>query len=184
MASALSHAATALAIGLCFDRVRVPRKALLTGMAIAIAPDLDAVGYWVGIPTHSWIGHRGLTHSLATAVLGGLAAGWAFSRSPERSGARGTLSLYFVLALMSHGFLDGFTNGGPGVAFFSPFSNHRYFFPFRPIEVSPIGIGVFNARGIAIFLSEARWVLLPAAVLGTVGVLIRRAWTGAAAKEA
>jgi inner membrane protein len=176
MASALSHAATALAIGACFDRTRVPREALLAGMALAVVPDLDAVGYWMGVPGRSLLGHRGLTHSLAFALVGGLAAAWLYARPGTRGGHRASLGLYFTLVLASHGFLDALTNGGAGIAFFSPFSNHRYFFPFRPIQVSPIGVGVFNARGVRILLSEIRWVLLPAAALATVGIVLRRVW--------
>jgi len=35
------------------------------------------------------------------------------------------------------------TNGGLGIAFFSPFDPARYFLPWRPILVSPIGASVF-----------------------------------------
>ena len=174
MASALSHAATALAIGAYFDRKRVPRKVLLAGMVLAIVPDLDAIGYWLGIPGGSLLGHRGLTHSLAFALIGGLGAAWVWSRDRARSGSRASLGVYFTLVLVSHGCLDALTNGGAGVAFLSPFSTHRYFFPFRPIQVSPIGIGVFNARGVRILLSEIRWVLLPAAALAAIGMIFRR----------
>ena len=174
MASAFAHAATALAIGAWFDPKRVPRRALLAGMAVAIVPDLDAIGYWMGIPSRSLLGHRGLTHSLAFAISGGLLAAWAWCGRETRGGSRTWLGLYFTVVLLSHGFLDAFTNGGSGIAFFSPFSNHRFFFPFRPIQVSPIGIGVFNARGVRILLSEMRWVLLPAAMVATAGTLFRR----------
>ncbi len=183
MASALSHAAAALAIGAYFRRTSVPRKALLAGMALAIVPDLDALGYWMGVPYGSLFGHRGLTHSLAFAVAGGPTAAWIWCRSGSRGGNCAILGFYFALVLLSHGLLDAPTNGGEGVAFFSPFSSQRYFFPFRPIQVSPIGIGVFNARGLDILLSELRWVLLPAAALAAAGILLRRgarAGTGAA----
>jgi inner membrane protein len=44
----------------------------------------------------------------------------------------------------SHGILDAMTDGGLGVAFFSPFDDTRCFFPFRPIKVSPIGLSFFS----------------------------------------
>jgi hypothetical protein len=47
---------------------------------------------------------------------------------------------FFFLATASHGLLDAMTDGGLGVAFFSPFDKHRYFFPWTPIRVSPIGL--------------------------------------------
>jgi inner membrane protein len=58
------------------------------------------------------------------------------------------------------------TNGGLGVAFFSPFTNSRYFFPFHPIMVSPIGAGrFFSLKGLAIIRSEALWLWIPSAVI-------------------
>jgi inner membrane protein len=36
--------------------------------------------------------------------------------------------------------LDMLTNGGLGIAVFSPFSRERFFFPVQPIPVSPIGL--------------------------------------------
>ncbi|HEX7809721.1 MAG TPA: metal-dependent hydrolase, partial [Thermoanaerobaculia bacterium] len=56
-----------------------------------------------------------------------------------------------------------------GVAFFSPFSNVRYFFPWRPIRVSPIGPRFFSARGLATLQSELLWVWLPCVTLALLG---------------
>jgi inner membrane protein len=53
------------------------------------------------------------------------------------------MGLYFFLSAASHGLLDALTDGGLGVAFFSPFEQTRYFFPVRPVAVSPIGIREF-----------------------------------------
>jgi inner membrane protein len=177
MASALSHATVALAIGACFTRAAVPRRALVLGVVLAVVPDLDAIGYWLGVPTGAWLGHRGFTHSIPFAFALGIAVALVSARAAAATGHRGVLALYFVLVLLSHGFLDAFTNGGPGIAFFSPLSNARYFFAWRPIQVSPIGIGVFNARGLAILATEARWVLIPAGLLAVIGIVTRRAVT-------
>jgi inner membrane protein len=58
------------------------------------------------------------------------------------------------------------TDGGLGVAFFSPFNNTRYFLPWTPIRVSPIGIGrFFGPRGLEVVRSELLWIWLPAAIL-------------------
>jgi inner membrane protein len=58
------------------------------------------------------------------------------------------------------------TDGGLGVAFFSPFDNHRYFLPWRPIHVSPIGFErFFTTRGLVVFESEFLWIWLPVALL-------------------
>jgi hypothetical protein len=45
----------------------------------------------------------------------------------------------------------------------APFSNTRYFFPCRPLEVSPIGLSwFFSARGGAVIKNEMVWVWAPA----------------------
>ena len=76
--------------------------------------------------------------------------------------------------MVSHGLLDASTDGGQGIAFFAPFSSARYFLPFRPIAVSPIGLqGVFGERGLRILASEARWILLPSALLAGGAILLR-----------
>jgi hypothetical protein len=75
------------------------------------------------------------------------------------------LWMYFTAVTASHGLLDALTNGGRGIAFFAPFSNHRFFFPWRPIQVSPIGVGLFSARGLAVLQSELRWILLPSVII-------------------
>ena len=36
--------------------------------------------------------------------------------------------MYFFLSTVLHGLLDALTNGGDGIAFFSPFSNERFSF--------------------------------------------------------
>jgi len=67
------------------------------------------------------------------------------------------------------------TDGGLGVAFFSPLDNHRYFLPWRPIHVSPIGIErFFTDRGIAVLQSELLWIWLPAALLAVSAWIIHR----------
>ena len=66
------------------------------------------------------------------------------------------------------------TNGGLGVAFFSPFSNRRYFLPWRPLEVSPIGVSAFQSRwGVRVLGSEAKWIWLPLGVLAAFGLAFR-----------
>ncbi len=74
----------------------------------------------------------------------------------------------------SHGLLDAFTNGGQGVGFFLPFDTRRYFFPWHPIQVSPIGFAFFSERGMSVLLSEMLWVWLPTAALVAPVLLYRR----------
>lgn len=111
------------------------------------------------------LGHRGITHSIAFAALTGVIVGaLAFRKFGDKFG-RTALMIYFGLVTLSHPLLDALTNGGRGVALFAPFSNVRYFFPWRPIEVSPIGLGFFSEEGIEVLISEITWIWLPVALL-------------------
>src|SRR5579872_845956 len=89
-----------------------------------------------------------LTGSILRAVLAfALVVSWTvafltFSRRPQ-GWTRFLLFSYFFVVTASHGVLDAMTDGGLGIAFFAPFDNTRYFFPFRPIKVSPIGFSFF-----------------------------------------
>jgi inner membrane protein len=97
----------------------------------------------------------------------------AFRRAIRDLG-RFALWAYFFLATASHGLLDGMTDGGLGVVFFSPFNNTRYFLPWRPIRVSPIGVThFFSHRGLEVVQSELLWIWLPATMLVFSAWLIR-----------
>jgi inner membrane protein len=76
--------------------------------------------------------------------------------------------------------LDAFTNGGLGIAFLSPFDTTRYFFPFHPIEVSPIGGRFFSERGSSALESEFIWVWVPSIVFAILAIVIRRLFAGSA----
>ena len=56
--------------------------------------------------------------------------------------------------LVSHALLDIFTNGGLGCALFWPFDLTRYFAPWTPIPVSPIGLGYLSLYGMFVAVSE------------------------------
>ncbi len=71
------------------------------------------------------------------------------------------------------------TDGGLGVAFFAPFDNTRYFFVWRPIMVSPIGVTEFFNRGSHESLGQRiLWIWIPAGLLVmAVNVLAKRRQT-------
>jgi len=174
MPSVISHAAASVAISACFYRPGIPNRVWFAGALCSMIPDLDVLGFRFGIHYGDFWGHRGFTHSLAFAgLLAGAVLVLAFPQGVPHIG-RFLLWVYLLLATASHGFLDAMTDGGLGVAFFAPFSNARYFFPWTPIRVSPIGISrFFSARGLAVVRSELLWVWLPAAVLTAAVWLIR-----------
>jgi inner membrane protein len=165
----------ALGIGACFYRPGAPKSVWVAGAACSVIPDLDVIGFRFGVQYGDFWGHRGFTHSLLFAAL--LASAMAFIgfRQGVPSLGRLPLWIYIFLATASHGFLDAMTDGGLGVAFFSPFNTHRYFFPWTPIHVSPIGLWrFFSHRGLEVLQSELLWIWLPAAVLGIAAWMFRR----------
>ena len=176
MPSVFSHAIAAAAIGSVAVGGR--SRAILWGLGAlcAVAPDLDVVTIKIGIPFGHMLGHRGLSHSLLFAVvLASVVTAIVRRTMPASPGAQ-TLWVFFFLATASHGFLDSMTNGGLGVAFFAPFSDTRYFMPWRPILVSPISLHVFfGYRGLRVMWSELGWVWLPAALVFLAGLALRRA---------
>ena len=180
MASSLSHAVAALGIGAFFYKPDIPKRVWVIGAACSVLPDVDVIGFRFGVRYGDFWGHRGFTHSLFfAAVLAGAVVLLGF-RSGLPNMSRGVLWTYLFLATASHGVLDAMTDGGLGVAFFSPFSNHRYFLPWRPIRVSPIGIDrFFTSRGVAVLESEFLWIWIPAALVIVSALLFRRRPAGA-----
>ncbi len=174
MPTIFSHAVAAAALVAAFPARVVPRRWAILGAACAMSPDLDVIGFPFGVPYESLLGHRGLTHSIAFAVaLSGLACLAMASRiiPPAR---RGWVWCYLFLATMSHAVLDAFTDGGLGVAFFSPFDPTRYLSPVTPIFASPIGAHFFSARGLSVLWCEVCWVWLPSAAFAAGALGIRR----------
>jgi inner membrane protein len=130
----------------------------------SVLPDLDVLGFRLGIHYGDLWGHRGLTHSFLFAAIAGIVLS-LFVRCSWRERWKPALLLFLIMA--SHDLLDALTSGGMGVAFFSPFDRHRYFFPWTPIRVSPIGVSrFFSERGAAVLWNEVRWVWIPALAVG------------------
>ena len=128
----------------------------------AIVPDADVVTRYFGVERGTMFSHRGFTHSIFFAlVFGGLTALVA-QKFLKIKLSFAKLFAFFALAVFSHPLLDMLTNGGSGVALFAPLSNERFAFPWRPIEVSPIGLRFFSDRGWVVIVSEMIWVWLPA----------------------
>jgi inner membrane protein len=175
MASAFSHAVTALSIGTCFYRPQVSKRVWVAGALCSILPDIDVIGFRFGIHYGDFWGHRGFTHSLVFAALLASIATAMLTRRGIVGIRRFLLFAYLFLATASHGVLDAMTNGGLGVAFFSPFDNTRYFLPWRPIRVSPISVHrFFSGRGYAVLQSELLWIWLPAILFGAAILMLRR----------
>lgn len=174
MPSVFSHAVAGMAIGTAFWRPGTPTRYWVLGAIAAALPDIDVVGYRLGVPYGAVLGHRGLTHSLAFAAA---LSAVIVAVLPPGTGpvSRAPLWLYLFLATASHGTLDALTNGGGGVAFFAPLHNARYFLPWSPIEVSPIGVrAFFTERGLRVIVNELAWIWLPSLLFAAAALWLRR----------
>jgi hypothetical protein len=60
-----------------------------------------------------------------------------------------------AVVVASHPLLDILTDGGLGCALFWPFDDTRYFAPWRPIPVAPIGLAFFSPFGLTVAIWEA-----------------------------
>ncbi len=148
---------------------------LLAVVAVcAVIPDLDVAGFALGIPYDSMLGHRGFTHSIAFAIILGAIGASCYQRLSPSDASFTRLFIIFSLGAISHPVLDMLTDGGHGVALLAPFSGERFFFPWRPIRVSPIGSGFFSERGLAVILSEIVWLWIPAIFVCLAAAAVRK----------
>jgi len=176
MPTIFTHAFAALALGKVFTGERRPARFWVLSALCAVLPDADAISFSFRLERGSMFGHRGFSHSLVFAILLALlVVRLAFRKTQAFSKDWWKLFVYFFIVTASHGLLDALTDGGSGVAFFAPFDATRYFFPWRPIEVSPISLDrFFGPRGLEVITSELVWVWLPAVLLVIAAWLYRR----------
>jgi inner membrane protein len=173
MCSVLTHPVVPVALCVFIPKEILSPTLIIIAAACSVIPDLDVIGFKFGIRYNHMLGHRGLSHSIFFAVA--LAAMLTFTLFRSSQGDHWVIFLFLLLSTLSHSILDMLTNGGLGVALLAPLSNERYFFPWRPIEVSPIGVMSFlSSWGVRVMLSELRWVWLPSALVFTIGYIVRR----------
>jgi inner membrane protein len=154
--ASIGHVAIGLAARRFYERAVVPRWAALTGAVVwsglSLLPDLDVIGFRLGIPYEAPWGHRGATHSLCFAAGIGLLA--ALTARLGRLPVLRTAVVVFVV-VASHGLADAFTDGGLGAALLWPFTDARFFAPWTPIPVAPIGRRFLSMRGLRVAAAEA-----------------------------
>lgn len=174
MPTIFSHAAVAVITGRAFLDCRVSFWFWLLVAVCAMIPDADVITRSFGVPRGSMFAHRGFTHSIFFAVLFGTIAALIARKFLRVKLSLLKLAAFFAVATFSHPLLDMLTDGGSGAALFAPFSNERFFFPWRPVEVSPIGLGFFSQRGWAVITSEFVWLWLPSIAVLILATLARK----------
>ena len=156
MASIFGHSIVGLTLTKIIDKQNT-KWLLLCAILSTILPDIDVIGFNVGIPYSHPFGHRGFTHSILFALLWALLCVFTLGNK--------NILLWFLtifLSTISHGILDAMTTGGRGVGFFIPIINDRFFFPFRIIKVSPMGISKFFSEwGMQVIFSEIKYIGIP-----------------------
>ncbi len=160
MASVFGHAIVGYTISKVIDSKNL-KWLMLAAIFSTILPDFDVIGYRIGIPYESPLGHRGFSHSIVFAVL------WSFILM-FTIGRKHKLIWFLVifLSVVSHGLLDAITTGGEGVGFFIPFENSRYFLSTRVIRVSPLSIkSFFTDWGLRVIYSEIKYVFFPCLIV-------------------
>ena len=175
MPTVITHSAVAVVTAKVFRPEELATRFWLLSIFCSVIPDADVLTFSFGIPYGHFFGHRGFFHSPFFGLLLGVLVVTIFFHTEKIFSRRWWFYLiYFSLLSASHGILDAFTNGGLGVALLSPFDATRYFFPWRPILVSPIGLaGFLSKRGLMTLKSELFWIWIPLIIMVIGSSLIR-----------
>lgn len=176
MATVISHALVAGSLASVVS-VNVSRVRLTCVLGVlAMLPDLDVIGFRLGIPYGHVLGHRGFTHSLLFAALtASVVPPLLFRHLQLFSRDWRIVFLLAFIATASHGAIDSFTDAGVGVGFLIPFDDTRYFAPWRPLATSPLSIvGFFSGPALRILANEFVWIGLP--MVGLLGMAKLTAW--------
>ena len=165
--ASLGHVAVGMAAGRLWTGLQGQNEAgsfkplarsMVAFSALSLAPDLDVIAFRFGIPYSAPFGHRGAAHSIFIALVLASIAALATRVRPDQVNSNQTRTRLWVLCAVvaiSHGLLDTLTDGGLGIALLWPFSNERYFTPWTPIPVAPIGARMLTGRGIRVVMTEA-----------------------------
>lgn len=128
-----------------------PATIMVLWSALSLLPDADVYGFPMGVPYEAPWGHRGATHSIVfgtgVALLVGLLA------KARKLDVLRTMLIAEVV-IVSHGLLDALTDGGLGSALLWPFSQKRFFAPWQPLPVAPIGRGFLSMEGMRVAITE------------------------------
>lgn len=171
----LTHALTGATVAWAASGSRLGRRALLVGGAAGLLPDLDGLIRSADDALLAIEHHRGFTHSLAFAPIGGTLAALVLGGKSHRRWA----VLAGILAWLSHGLLDAATTYGTQLLW--PFSRLRVGLDIISI-VDPLFTLIVLAGCVAAFRARTRLVtamLVLAVVWLALGFVQRESATAA-----
>lgn len=158
MASSVSHAFFAWA-GAGGVLGRLPRRLGWLIVFCATVPDIDVL--WAMLDGRSVWAHRGVTHSLAMAVvLPMLLLATFYRRVGVRTRRWWGIWLVLFGAVASHLLLDMMVQTETGVALLAPMSSARFMLPWQPLPGLE-GPGNLTDRALTLVLVEFLVVWLP-----------------------
>lgn len=187
MCTAFTHAFVAIAVGHAWFPEKMSPKFWGLALLCSAGPDLDVGLHSYGVEYGDLWGHRGMAHSITFAfAVAFVVVTWLFRTDCTFLRRRWwSLFSFFFVVTASHGAIDAFTDGGLGVAFFSPFDQARHFMPWNPIPVPDFGLAnMFTRYGGQVMLAELFYVWLPVGVVSAAIALPRRCARGKSRLEA
>lgn len=152
--ASIGHIAVGMAAARINDPARASWRSMAAWSALAMLPDADVIGFAIGVRYADPWGHRGAAHSLVLALAAAGAVAMAVPRSASSGSSRPRSFAIAAAVAASHGLLDTLTDGGLGVALLWPFDLTRYFAPWRPIPVAPVGLAFLSPYGLLVALTE------------------------------
>ena len=167
MPTIITHTVVAAASVKLLTKQIEPWRIWIPSTFCSVVPDADVIAFSFGIPYGHFLGHRGFFHSIPFALVLSLVVVLCLFREVKLFSKNWwTYLSFFFIVTASHGLLDAFTNGGLGIALLSPFDTARYFFPWRPLQVSPIGVSAFMSMGgLRVLICEIIYIWLPLSVI-------------------
>jgi inner membrane protein len=144
MPTPITHAIASVALAKIIMKENSGYKILFWSVVCATLADIDFIGYFLGVPINNFFGHRGFTHSIFFAFIISWLVCLVFFREFKFNKNKLFLFINFFLIGLTHPILDFITSKHYGVALLSPFSNHRFIFPWAPINDSIGDVGVWN----------------------------------------
>jgi inner membrane protein len=167
MPTAFTHIFIAGTLGKTGFREKMPLRFWVLTAVCSILPDIDIIGFYMGIKYSDMLGHRGFFHSLPFALIVSLVVvPLAFPAVSRFSKKWWGLIAFFFLVLASHGLLDSMTDKGLGVGFFIPFDNTRYYMFWRPVYAAPMKIEkLLGPAGLELLIEEIIWIWTPVIVV-------------------